>query len=52
MAANKLYSPCKNEHDVHQTDEDARAGHWLYGHLAAHISSFRRRGIEILSKFN
>jgi hypothetical protein len=37
-----------NERHVHQTDEDARAGQWLHGHLAALLPSFGRRGNEIL----
>jgi hypothetical protein len=44
-----LPTHARNEHHVHQTHEDARAGQWLDGHLSAPVPLFWRRGIEFLN---
>jgi hypothetical protein len=43
-------SPVRDENHVHNEDAEARAGHWLYGRLAARLPSFGHRGIEILNE--
>jgi hypothetical protein len=40
----------KHENHVCNQDAEARAGHWLYGQLAARLPSIGHRGVEILNE--
>jgi hypothetical protein len=42
-------TPVEHENRVCNQDVEAPAGEWLHGHLAAPLSSFGRRGNEILT---